>query len=316
MPLDTLDETSCFRTAPPGFTDEEFETLFRDGVIVLEQKLTPDEIALYTDAIDRSIAAGPEYNPAKTHRLTNIVEHDPEFARLIAHERHVGYAYDFYGEQLRMGQSDLFVRPPGSYVNNWHIDGPRVVPYHVFSANLPLKLRFGYWLTDMPDDNMGNFVYLPGSHLEWGDDGAARTEALASHNKSVPGEKTLTCEAGTITAAFGHVWHRVNENASSVTRKTIFLSYGPSWVNGYHPVDHDWVADLTREERIIMRPYEDDWESYSRPPSEDLPLFLDRSSGTDADPGTNFEAERHKRRRMTAAERYLEDEGLLRAPLT
>ncbi len=35
------------------------------------------------------------------------------FAALIDHPRHVGYAYDLFGELLKLHQSQFFIRPPG-----------------------------------------------------------------------------------------------------------------------------------------------------------------------------------------------------------
>ncbi len=37
--------------------------------------------------------------------------------RPLSIDRHVGFAYDLYGEQLELVQSDLFVRPPEGIVN-------------------------------------------------------------------------------------------------------------------------------------------------------------------------------------------------------
>ena len=45
--------------------------------------------------------------------MQNIVERDPVFANLIDNERHVGYAYDLFGELLKLHQSQFFLRPPG-----------------------------------------------------------------------------------------------------------------------------------------------------------------------------------------------------------
>ena len=74
--------------------------------------------------------------------MENIVERDPVFTDLIDHERHVGYAYDLFGELLKLHQSQFFLRPPGGkQYNQWHPDGARALPYGVFSPELPLQIK-------------------------------------------------------------------------------------------------------------------------------------------------------------------------------
>ncbi len=62
---------SEFRVAPPGFTPEQWSTFLEDGIV--------------------------------------IVEHDPVLTDLIDHDRHIGYAYDIYGELLKIHQSQLLL---------------------------------------------------------------------------------------------------------------------------------------------------------------------------------------------------------------
>ena len=38
------------------------------------------------------------------------------------------------------------------------------MPYGTFSPDLPLQIKIGFWLTDLPQAKMGNLVVLPGSH--------------------------------------------------------------------------------------------------------------------------------------------------------
>ena len=281
--------------APMGFTDEEWETFYRDGIVKLPTKLTDEEIGRLLDAAQESIDAGPTYDPKKTHRLVQIVEKHPAFTELIDHPRHIGYAYDVFGEQIKLMQSDMFYRPKGSYQNDWHCDGPRVVPFRTFAPDLPLKMRVGYWLTDQPRDGMGNFVYVPGSHRDpW---------AEYPGKGSYPGEQVLTCERGSVFVFSGNIWHRVSTNDADLTRITLFITYCPSWVVGYEFPSPGWVSTLNREQRIIVRPYGEDLEAFTRPPKEDLPLYLDRDTMDENGPYVSNIEERHKRRRLTLPER-------------
>ena len=152
------------RVAPRGFTDEQWREFQEQGLVRIENALSPDEIAHYLAAVDRVAAADPSYRPGQSLRKENAVELDPAIAELIDHDRHVGYVYDVFGEMLKLLRSDLRIRARGTERNAWHPDSPRALPYQVFSPELPLRMSVGYWLTDLPAARMGNFVYVPGSH--------------------------------------------------------------------------------------------------------------------------------------------------------
>jgi hypothetical protein len=252
----------------------------------------------YKDAIDRVAEASPRYKKGETFSAENIVEKDPVFTGLIDHPRHVGYAYDLFGELLKLHQSQFFLRPPGGgNYNIWHPDGARALPYGVFSPKLPLQIKIGYWLTDLPRPKMGNLVVFPGSHRE------QYMDAYDTH-ESVPGEQVVCVRKGTMTVMHSSIWHRVEPNESDVTRYNIFIAYCPAWVT---PADRlqsnpEWLKTLNREQRIIMRSYSHAYHN-AKPPAEDFPLFLDRETGLDRDGGVYRDhVQLHRRKRKIMAE--------------
>jgi hypothetical protein len=270
----------------------------RDGFLVIEDALSPEEVRYYLEAIDEVAAADGKLPPQKFYSPQNVVERHPRFAELIDHPRHIGFAYDIYGELTKLQQSQFMLRPKGGWHNLWHPDGPRALPYNVFSPVLPLQLKIGYWLTDLPERAMGNFVCMPGSHHQ----------QVADHydtHDDVPGQRILTCRAGTMTLMHNALWHRVEPNETDVVRKNIFITYSPSWVcnqDRWHS-DPDWLATLNREQRILMRSYDDAYQ-WAKPAADQFPLFLDRQSGADRDAGVYREhVELHRRKRRTFAER-------------
>ena len=277
--------------APTGFSLEQWQTFERDGILTIEDAISPTDVKRYLAAAQECLERYPNYSPQNTWKITRLIMEHPVFQDLIDHPRHIGYAYDIFGDHTRLGQADLFVRPKQGVINHWHVDGPRAVPYRTFSPILPLKLRIGYWLTDVPNDNMGNLVYLPGSH-------AADYELEHKGTGPLEGEKVLRCKAGTITIAHASMWHKVAANHSDRTRINMFLSYIPSWITGYYNFPPKFVSTLSREQRIILRAYEEK-EDLSRPPREDLPLFIDPSA-----PPIEKGEEPHKVRRLTRYERY------------
>lgn len=284
------------RMAPDGFTADEWQKFTGKGFIAKPDAMSPDEVTRYREAAEELIARYPDYDPAHAFRVANVLPQHETLWELIDHDRHIGFPYDLYGEQLQLVQSDLFVRPPGGIVNHWHIDGPRALPYRVFSPDLPLKLRVGYWLTDVPEPQMGNYVYLPGSHKP--DYGLEH-----SGTGDVPGQEVICGKAGMLTVAHANVWHRIDPNLSDRTRITIFLTYAPSWLANYYTYPGELLERLSREQRIILRPYSDG-EDFVRPPKQDLPLFLE-----DYKPSGPADTDFHKIRRLTRYERVLRTVG-------
>lgn len=292
-----------FRLAPPGFTPEQRAFFDREGYLILPDRLTDSEIARYLDPIERRVAGDPAFRPDAFFSRENIVELDPVFAELIDHPRHVGYAYDFFGELLKLHVSQFFVRPRGGGYNKWHPDGARAVPYQVFSPDLPCQIKVAYWLTDLPAPRMGNLVIRPRSQRQQYFEGYDTDD-------SYPDELVVCVPRGSILLMNGNTWHRVEPNESDVTRKNIFLAYCPSWVVAADRLinDAEWLQTLSREQRIIMRSYQYAYD-HTKPPASDFPLFLDRETGLDHDPGKYRDhVATSRRKRLVAHEKALADQ--------
>jgi hypothetical protein len=289
---------SPYKIAPPGFTAEQRDAFDRDGYLLIENALTPAEVRRYVEVIDEVAAAHPDYTPGKTFAPWSGVAHlHPELAALIDHPRHVGFAYDLYGELLKLHNSQFFLRPPGKSNTKWHNDGARAVPYGVYAPVLPLQLKVAYWLTDLPRPNMGNIVVAPGSH---------RSQRFPAYTKAadVPGQVAVCVPAGTMMLMNGNLFHTVQDNDSDVTRYNFFYTYCPSWVceADRYQCDEAWLATLTREQRILMRSYKDPY-ARTKPPAEDFPLFLDRDTGLDHDPDADPDVPLAVRKRRVAHEK-------------
>ncbi len=287
------------KVAPPGFTPEQWEAFDRDGYLILENALTPDEIARYVAVIDAVAATHPDYAPGKTFSPWSGVAHlHPELAGLIDHPRHVGYAYDLYGELLKLHNSQFFLRPPGPSNTKWHNDGARAVPYGVYSGpDVPLQFKVAYWLTDLPREKMGNLVVAPGSH---------KSQRFAAYTRpdDVPGQVAVCVPAGTMMFLNGNLFHTVQPNESDKTRYNFFYTYCPSWVCEADRFfcDEAWLETLSREQRIIMRSYPNDPYARTKPPTSDFPLYLDRDTGLDHDPDADPNVPLAIRKRRVAVE--------------
>jgi hypothetical protein len=273
-------QTSLFRRAPCGFTHSQWQEFDSRGVLVKDDAFSGAELDSWLDAIQRvQSSSGSAEDDFFT--LRNFIEADPAFASLIDHPAYVGMVYDLYGEMLKLQLSELFVRAPraGARPERWHIDGPRVVPYAAFAGDAPMQVKVGIWLTHVLQPNMGNLAFVPGSH---------RQQYFDSYDTDEPveGEVQLLVRRGSLTLMNTALWHRTVANDSTAKRVTLYLGYSPSWLptsdrNTSNPV---WLANLNREQRIIMRSYVESF-SHAKPPPEDYPLFLDRETSADRDPG-------------------------------
>ncbi len=268
-----------YQRAPRGFTPAQREQFDRDGFLMVENALSDDAIDRILGVIQRISAADPKYDPTKMYSPDNVVEKDPVFAELIDYPPHIGFMYDLYGELLKLHLSQFMLRPRGSWYNFWHPDGGRAVPYGVFAPQQPLVCKVSYWLTDIPRPKMGNLVMMPGSHRK------QYLDHYDTHD-SVPGEHIVCVKRGTMTLMNANTWHRVEPNESDVTRKNIFYAYCVAWMcpQDRFQNDPEWLKTLTRERRIIMRSYRYPYDN-AKPPAEDFPLYLDRDTGLDRDPG-------------------------------
>jgi hypothetical protein len=287
-----------YRLAPPGFTSGQWDRFMRDGFLIVEDALSAADCERYAAAIDAIAAADPRYAPARHYSAQNAVEKHPDLVDMIDRETHIGYAYDLYGELTKVHLSNVMLRPHKTWRNYWHPDGARALPYQVFSPELPLQLKVAYWLTDLPREDMGNLVVLPGSHRH------QILDAYDTHD-DVPGQLPVCVKRGTMTLMHGSTWHKVNPNESSVVRKNVFMTYCPSWITPEDRYQNDpaWLATLNREQRILMRSYAHPYTN-TKPPPEDFPLFLDRETGEDRDPdGYPEHVELHRRKRRTFHEK-------------
>ncbi|MEM9253037.1 MAG: phytanoyl-CoA dioxygenase family protein [Planctomycetota bacterium] len=298
--MTVAEPATAARVAPPGFTHDQWAQFMEDGFLVIEDAITPEEVDRYVETIERHAEERGLVEPGLSVAPQNIVEWDPLFAELIDHPRHIGYAYDLYGEQTKLQQSQFMLRPRGGSHNIWHPDGARALPYPVFSPVLPLQLKFGYWLTDLPERRMGNFVCVPGSHT-------TQYQPYYDTHDDVPGQQILKCKAGTMTLMHNALWHRVDPNESDVVRKNLFYTYSPAWVcnqDRWHS-DPNWLAEQTRERRILMRSYGPPYDC-AKPPASEFPLYLDRDTASDRDEGVYpAHVQLLRRKRLTFAEKMM-----------
>src|SRR4029078_11392554 len=98
-----------------GFSKEQRAHFDREGYLIIEDALSAREVDQYLAAIERVAVADPRYARGKCYGPENVVERDPLLTELIDHPRHVGFAYDLYGELLKQHLWQLFTSPDASH---------------------------------------------------------------------------------------------------------------------------------------------------------------------------------------------------------
>jgi ectoine hydroxylase-related dioxygenase (phytanoyl-CoA dioxygenase family) len=139
--------------------------------------------------------------------------------------------------------TQIMIRPPNPKpTSRWHRD--TMAPYGFPSAAgaAPLQqFRIGWFLTDLPEPDMGNLCVLPGSHrrgfpdIEQGADHAERLTSFSRYLElddvceGLPDARQVTVAAGDAVVFHNALFHAVARNASTVSRKNLYYVYGPWW---------------------------------------------------------------------------------------
>jgi ectoine hydroxylase-related dioxygenase (phytanoyl-CoA dioxygenase family) len=206
--------TATAATAPTPL--ERFE---RDGFLVLEDALAPDEVETLTAAVDR---VWREESPDRgALHLLGFVGRDAAFVELVDHPAVLPLVLDLLGWNVYVYHSHLDVHPPAAPDGRWrwHQDGGRQ-NVDVESPRRRLSVKVAWFLTDTPAAGHGALRIVPGSH---------RSDTLSrarEPREAVP----LLVRAGSAVLFDRRLWHARGDNVSAVTRKALFYAYSFRWV--------------------------------------------------------------------------------------
>ena len=230
----TMEQTSTLTR----LTMEQRRQWDAEGYLVIKNALSPTEVAELTAAVDRldaeSQAEGRDPNAFLS--ALNVVERDDVFLNLVDHSSHLGIVVDLLGANIQMKLSQVMVRPPTPTPGSrWHVDGPGPYPFPNLNGVMPLiQLKIGWFLTDVDNPDMGNFVVIPGSHANGLPPSAvqaiAASQQAAQIEIAVPGARQVMVRAGDALLFHQGVWHAVAHNASNVRRKNLYYVYSPLWM--------------------------------------------------------------------------------------
>jgi ectoine hydroxylase len=214
-------------------TVEQREQFDREGYLVIRGALTPDEVAYYTEALDRvykeQVASGKVKEGMAMHQL-EAVANCPEAVGLIDHPKTFPFVWSILGWNVHIYHSHLDVHPQIKHQKpfrfEWHQDGGRQNREIETDPRPRLSVKLAYWLSDVSAGGRGNFTVVPGSHLFNRIDGPPRRDMEWPD----PEGATQVCASpGDVVFFDRRLWHTRTDNYSEITRKGMFFAYSNRW---------------------------------------------------------------------------------------
>ncbi len=232
-------------------TDAERRTFNETGYLIVENALSPEQIATLTAASDRiyaqKVASG--HDDRKALFYPNFIPDDPAFADLVDYPKTLPKVWGILGWNIYLYHAHLIVTPPTGATPDdktfgWHQDSGRVNVEIESHPRPRLSLKVAYFLSDTSVPGRGNFWVVPGSQ---NDD----TQERSADGQGQPeGAIPILAKPGDAVFFDRRLWHSASPNWSDVTRKVLFYGYGYRWIR---TKDDMTVQDLWPQSDPIRR---------------------------------------------------------------
>jgi ectoine hydroxylase-related dioxygenase (phytanoyl-CoA dioxygenase family) len=220
--------TSCLQYR---LTDAERSEFNETGLLILEDALSPQQVAALTAATDqiyqRHLDGG--FDPHAALSYPNFIPDHPLFTDLVDYEKVLPKVWGILGWNIYLYHAHLIVTPPSGRARDaqtfgWHQDSARANVEMESHPRPRLSFKVAYFLSDTSVEGRGNFWVIPGSHL-------SDTLELPSNGMGQPtGAQPVLAKPGTAVFFDRRLWHTASPNWSDVTRKVLFYGYGYRWI--------------------------------------------------------------------------------------
>ena len=203
-------------TLSEEFVTETRERFERDGYLVIDGGLSPEEVLQANTALDA--LALPESGD-----LRPLVDKGEVFLDHLLHPALLSHALALIGGHLVVMGSAATIIPPGATPMVWHEDGPRPWSYpDVGGQRAFITLRIGIFLEDLSAPDRGNLVVVPGSHKRPFQDFEAEGSAPEDAEQVLVG-------AGGMVLFHNALWHSTAHNRMDHSRRVLYYGFAPSW---------------------------------------------------------------------------------------
>ncbi len=203
-------------------SSEERDRLDADGYLVLQDFVTPDDLATLRSRIHQlfdelGARAGFEFKQEpQTDRLANLVDYDEIFQRAVAMPKLLACVAQVLGPEFKLSSLNARSARP-------HTDWTQ--PLHCDTGALPdargnSVCNIIWMLDDFTQDN-GATRFVPGTHRSHQLPQNVLADASATH----PDERLLLGRKGTVVVMNAHLWHGGTANHTDHPRLAMHSFY-------------------------------------------------------------------------------------------
>jgi ectoine hydroxylase-related dioxygenase (phytanoyl-CoA dioxygenase family) len=238
-------------------SEEQRQFFDANGYLMIEDALTPDELAAVRAAADeaetrwRADPSLPGTRIPEFLEIEGIMEYHPVLFDLVEHPRVLPLIREVLGPDVSIIDHAYYITPPGGVLDGeaWHTD-VRTRVRGVNHAGSTMMVRLMIALEDVGWDG-GATLILPGTHRQPDDTPIPRVATP----EDMPGAVRLTCRAGTAYFFHGNVVHSPGTNRGAVTRRVLLYNYGHKWMRiwkGHEPSPRLAAAARTPMRRQLL----------------------------------------------------------------
>ncbi len=232
--------------APKAMTDAQRITFETNGFLVIENALSPTELAQLREEVAAAEKLWgenpslPGFRKPALSELMGPIEYGPTMRDLLWHPKTFPIVREILGDDVSMVDNSYYITPPHTPHTHadWHHDVGLPGVYHPLSV---MMVKMFFLLSDVNADS-GGTAMVPGSHRFPMD----FTFPEVSDPKNMPGAVQMSGKAGTAYMFNGRVYHAAVNNDSDHPRKVLIYNYGHHWMKiwpGYEPSQklQDWA---------------------------------------------------------------------------
>ena len=204
------------RYIPDGEFDLQVEEFTRNGYTVLENRITPEEVAYARQKIDEvyelqvgEMGGEEALVEIGEHGLArNLLEHDEFFLKLMTHSDVQALIRHFLGEYFTLFQfnGNLNIPKLPATSTPWHRD----ITFRDFTSSRPISITT-IWVIDEFNEENDGIAILPSSH---------KHEFFPSFEFVEKYQQKLYAKAGSVIVLDGMFFHRSGFNNSDSRRRT------------------------------------------------------------------------------------------------
>lgn len=203
-------------------TEAQKEHLDREGYVILENLLSPQQVEELRAALDRISAeegenAGKEqHQEAGTNRIADLVNKDSAFDNCWTHPRVLAAVVHVLGKDIKLFAFSSRSALPGQGEQMLHKDGfyQPTNPGEFYLCNTA-------WLLDEFTAENGATRIVPGSHRVPGVPVDISSDPLSPH----PNEIKVLAPAGSVIVFNSHMLHGGTRNLSGEPRRVVHAAY-------------------------------------------------------------------------------------------